>query len=500
MINLSKISRLKRVFSLISIVFLVLACTNANAQNLRALFSSCVFNAPDNGSYLETYLLVNGSNATYASIGPNQFQAKIEVTYIIKKETSIVKFDKFEVLSPVITDSNALKPDFLDQQRILIEPGNYTFELKLKDSNAPNKTIESSSELLIKSPSEQVHFSGIELVDRFYNTTEPTAFTKSGLEVIPYLSSFFPDNKNKITFYTEIYNADKVVESDKYLVKYYIARHENNQILNKYVGYIRQDRTEVGVVLREFNIEQLKSGNYSLVIEARDIENKLLARESTFFQRSNQKADHQITDITSIDVQQTFVSPITSTDTLKEYIKSLRPIASKSEERFIDVYSQPDHDTSVQFYQKFFYAFWSSRNELNPDTEWREYAEQVNIVDKEFGTRIRKGYETDRGRVYLKYGKPNSRIEVPSEPNSYPYEIWHYFQIKNQTNGKFVFWSDDLVTNDYEVLHSTIFGEVNNPRWEMTLQKRNSSGFDLDQTDPGYTRGGRAREYYDNPR
>ncbi len=92
--------------------------------------------------------------------------------------------------------------------------------------------------------------------------------------------------------------------------------------------------------------------------------------------------------------------------------------------------------------------------------------------------------------------RPNSRVEVPNEPNSYPYEIWHYFQINNQTNGKFVFWSQDNVTNDYEVLHSTIFTEVNNPRWEMMLQQRNTSLYDLDQVDPGYSTGSRAKEYW----
>jgi hypothetical protein len=63
-----------------------------------------------------------------------------------------------------------------------------------------------------------------------------------------------------------------------------------------------------------------------------------------------------------------------------------------------------------------------------------------------------------------------------------------------------VFWSQDNVTNDYEVLHSTIFTEVNNPRWEMLLQQRNTPQFDLDQVDPGYSIGSRAKEYWDTPR
>jgi len=263
---------------------------------------------------------------------------------------------------------------------------------------------------------------------------------------------------------------------------------------------MRQKAAPVNVILREFNIEKLKSGNYDLIIEARDRNNKLLAHKSLFFQRSNVTADNAEVDLSSIQTASTFVDNINNIDSIREFTASLRPIADDSERRFIDSYTQEKVDTSLDVMKRFFYAFWIQKNELNPEQEWEEYWKNVKAVDLEFGTRIRKGYNTDRGTIYLKYGKPNSRVEVPNEPNSYPYEIWHYFQINNQTNGKFVFWSQDNVTNDYEVLHSTIFTEVNNPRWEMMLQQRNTSLYDLDQVDPGYSTGSRAKEYWDTPR
>ena len=483
------------------ILFFVISLSHlAGAQQLQALFSSNLFQAPSQGPYVETYLLINGFSANYAKIGEGQFQAKIEVTYTIKKGENTIQFDKIAILSPVVSDTIDSKPNFLDQQRFAIPNGDYILSLKMDDLNADDKPIISESELKVDFKTNEVEFSQIELVDNFSKSTETSILSKSGFTVVPFLSTFYPEVKTKLKFYAEVYGTDSLIKDDLFLVKYYIAKHENTQVLNAYVGYMRQKSAPVNVILREFNIEKLKSGNYDLIIEARDRNNKLLAHKSLFFQRSNVTADNADIDLSAINTESTFVDNINTLDSIREFTASLRPIADDSERRFIDSYTQQKVDTSLEVMKRFFYAFWIQKSELNPEKEWEEYWKNVKSVDAEFGTRIRKGYETDRGRIYLKYGKPNSRVEVPNEPNSYPYEIWHYFQINNQTNGKFVFWSEDNVTNDYQVLHSTIFTEVNNPRWEMMLQQRNTSLFDLDQVDPGYSVGSRAKEYWDTPR
>ena len=488
-------------FKLSLILFLAIAYSNVvGAQQLQALFSSNLFQAPGQGPYVETYLLINGFSANYAKNEEGQFQAKIEVTYTIQKGEQIVQFDKVAILSPIVSDTNTAKPNFLDQQRFAIPNGDYVLVLKMNDLNADDKPVISQSDLKVDFKTDEVGFSQIELVDNFSKSTETTVLSKSGFTVVPYLSAFYPEPKTKLKFYAEVYGTESLLEDDLFLIKYYIAKHENTQILNAYVGYMRQKAAPVNVILREFNIEKLKSGNYDLIIEARDRNNKLLAHKSLFFQRSNVTADNAEVDLSSIQTASTFVDNINNIDSIREFTASLRPIADDSERRFIDSYTQEKVDTSLDVMKRFFYAFWIQKNELNPEQEWEEYWKNVKAVDLEFGTRIRKGYNTDRGTIYLKYGKPNSRVEVPNEPNSYPYEIWHYFQINNQTNGKFVFWSQDNVTNDYEVLHSTIFTEVNNPRWEMMLQQRNTSLYDLDQVDPGYSTGSRAKEYWDTPR
>ena len=117
-----------------------------------------------------------------------------------------------------------------------------------------------------------------------------------------------------------------------------------------------------------------------------------------------------------------------------------------------------------------------------------------------FATGIKKGYTTDRGRVFLKYGEPNTRSVFPSEPNAYPYEIWHYYKIDNFSNKRFVFYSPDVVTNDFPLLHSDMPGHINYPQWRVQLHKRTNQPIDMDTEGQGGHYGSRANDYYNNPR
>jgi GWxTD domain-containing protein len=150
--------------------------------------------------------------------------------------------------------------------------------------------------------------------------------------------------------------------------------------------------------------------------------------------------------------------------------------------------------------QRYFLNFWLQRSESAPESAWIEYYKQVIKVNANFGTRIRKGYETDRGRVYLMYGEPNTITEVPHEPAAYPYEIWHYYKVMNQSNRKFIFCNFDLVTNDYELIHSDAIGEIYDINWKMKLLKRNFTTNSLDEQKPDFGWGSKVDDYFNTPR
>src|SRR5204863_3075819 len=131
------------------------------------------------------------------------------------------------------------------------------------------------------------------------------------------------------------------------------------------------------------------------------------ARKSVFFQRSFKAIVKEIApndDFTVFDIENTFVAFIPNKDSLKEYIASLFPISGNMDRKIAE--SQLAI-ADVKSMQQYFYYFWARQDKMNPEKRWLEYKAEVEKVNENYGTKIRKGYDTERGRVYLRYGNPN---------------------------------------------------------------------------------------------
>jgi GWxTD domain-containing protein len=194
------------------------------------------------------------------------------------------------------------------------------------------------------------------------------------------------------------------------------------------------------------------------------------------------------------DITTSFQGSMTNRDSLIEYISCLRPIADMVEQRFIDYQVKM---AGLDELQNYFMQFWLKRNNVQPGELWRQYKEQVDFVDRNYRTPINRGYETDRGRVYLQYGVPNDIYVSKHEPNAYPYEIWHYYRIKNENNKKFIFYNPNIAGKEYELLHSDLTGEIKTPNWERLLSKRNNTLYNQDLMNSDASYGSRAKEEYE---
>jgi GWxTD domain-containing protein len=427
-----------------------------------------------------------------------KFQATVQISMVFRQNDIIKEFKKIDLLSPEVEDTSKIDFAFIDQQRFLLPNGDYSVEIQILDKNkkdgAPYKTIESIS---INFPADKVSVSGIQLVESYKKASSSNVLTKSGYELIPFTVNFYPQSINNLTFYSEIYNTDKVFTADnKFIVNYYIESYETGKALADYFKFIKETSKNVIVVFNEFDITNLPSGNYNMVVEIKDKDNRSVALNKIFFQRSNPSIQYNLQDIATLDVSNTFVNKITNLDTLKDFIRSIYPISTQMEELFAkNVLKNSD----LKMLQQFFLNFWINRNSADPAKAWATYYIEVQKVNKAYVTLIKKGYETDRGRVYLEYGPPNIITESVSDPAAYPYEIWQYYTLQNQRNKKFVFYLPDLVTNEYELIHSDAIGEINDPAWELKLVKRNTTTNDMDQTKGNDYFGGKANDYYNNP-
>ncbi len=84
----------------------------------------------------------------------------------------------------------------------------------------------------------------------------------------------------------------------------------------------------------------------------------------------------------------------------------------------------------------------SSRNELQ-----EIFYNRVLYADKKFSVhRYKKGWETDRGRIYIKFGEPDE-INVENHPiGRYPTQTWYYYRL----NKTFLFYDRSRI-EDYKL-------------------------------------------------
>lgn len=467
-------------------------------QKLNVFFSQARFQNPNNQPYIENYLAVRGNSLTYKVNEDGKLQGSVEVTVIIDEGDSIKYLDKYELKSPAF-GKNESRTNFIDLQRIALPKGIYNFEIIIADKNGDPelKPLVYQDVIVMNFVEDSVIISDIELIESYSPSEKKSIFTKGNMELIPYSSNYFPEEIENLTFYAEIYNTiNKFGKDHAFLTNFYIESQDSDLKLEAYTGFKKQTSVPVSVMLNKFSIKELPSGNYNLVIEVRDRNNFLVSKKKHFFQRSNPNLRTTSENLGSIGIGNTFVISM-PLDSLYECIRSLRPISSSSEINYAETQLTIG---DLVLTRKYFYHFWQKRNSLEPEKVWLSYNGQVQKVQKEYGTRINRGYETDRGRVYLQYGQPNSVEVVHHAPSSYPYEIWHYYKLNKLTNAKFIFYNPDLVTEEFMLLHSGVPGEPYDAAWHYKLQKRNTTRNNIDNTNAPESFGERALDFYTLPR
>jgi GWxTD domain-containing protein len=489
---------MRKLAYLLIVTMLVAFGNHAHGKNLLAYLSYTTFNSPSEGPYIETYLSILGESIVFLQKDNGKFQGTVEVTIVFKKGEEIVNFDKYEINSPVVEDTSNLAFSFIDQQRYLLPNGKYEMEITIADKNGNERPFITSEPLVVHYPLDRISFSEIQLIESYHETQAPNIRSRGGYDFIPYVYNFFPQSVSNIMFYNEVYKTSiPFGDEGRFLISYYIEAFETGQALKEFHRNKRENVKDVVSVFGEFDITYLPSGNYNLVVEARDRENNLIAQQKIFLQRSNPFIEFSLDDLAAVETQNSFVQQYTDKDSLARFILYLDPICTEMERIFLTKHLK---ESDLGTMQQFFLNFWKTRNPAEPQLAWEEYLIEVNKVNASYSTPNRKGYDTDRGRVYLKYGAPNIISKSYNEPAAYPYEIWQYYSLgDSQRNKRFVFYTSDIITNDFILVHSDARGEVHNYRWQVMVYNRTFDPYNIDISDYPDAWGSKVHEYWDNP-
>ena len=130
-----------------------------------------------------------------------------------------------------------------------------------------------------------------------------------------------------------------------------------------------------------------------------------------------------------------------------------------------------DKSLSTSAKARFLAGFWDKRNPTpgGPGNQVRDefYARisHANQLYRDPGRGATPGWRTDRGRIYLKFGKPDDVWERPQEGVTPPLEVWRY------TTGRFKYFifADRSRIGLFSLVHSDQVGEPGRPDWQELI-------------------------------
>ena len=455
--------------SRILILFFLISSTSFS--QLKAYLDTKQFYDPQIGNYIEIYMQFVSSSIKYKATNEG-LQGKVAIRLTVSQRDSSYFSDVYILESPIMKDS--IVEDFYDVVRFAINPGKYDFKIELSDViNEKSKAINAQSELFVKDLSKNISISDLEIAEFARKSNDNSNFTKSGLYILPRLTNYYPSELTKIPVYFEVYNSNLITDSI-FLVKQILKNTETSEELFDFEYFSKHAKAAVVPIVRGVEIANLPTGKYELVYTILDRSKKEYYSQSYTFERTN--ILDQNMNLDNLVLDPAFQNSITD-DSLDYFLESLIPIAKQSE--ILNLISSLK-TKNKEVARKHIQGFWVKTSPTNPYEAWISYKQQVLFVQKLYANNFQDGYETDRGRVYLKYGAPTTVIQKETSPSEYPYEIWQYNKIERFSNKRFVFYNPDLVNNTYRLLHSDMLGEVKNQGWQAALSKRNTVNGSVD--------------------
>lgn len=271
--------------------------------------------------------------------------------------------------------------------------------------------------------------------------------------------------------YIESYHTDEL-QDDFYFLKYNLELANTGE--RKLVQWVRKTKENEDAILQKFSIAGLDQGAYKMTIQLLNSSKELIQEKSILFQReSNMTKQNKIKKFREYvelngDIDPLWEQKLDSVH-CREVLKAIAVVSAQEHNQQINQLLQRK---KVKDQKQFVIAYFTKINKEKPAIPYQQLMQKAHWADSVFKGGFGHGFESDRGRIFMKYGIPNDLISVDDDPSAPPYEIWKFEQLHTgENNAKFLFYSPNLTSSDFVLLHSNVRYELQNPRWERELYK-----------------------------
>jgi GWxTD domain-containing protein len=313
---------------------------------------------------------------------------------------------------------------FLTQFGLHVPEGSYAYDISVSSGD---KTGHVTGEIMTNR--DNYRMSDILIAKNIVYDTIDTYLHKGSLRVVPHPSHIFNERYSRLYVYYEVY--DIVPNSGRLKIRY-IVTDSAGTLISQIPRFIDK-RYESQAMNFGLSIQDLEAGMYMLTIEISSENDEFIAQKKVPFEirRAVQK-EVTYENLPYYDEIEYFLSS-------KEY-KKFQKLSAEGKKNYLD-------------------KFWR-------ENDYVKIAQRFEEADMKYTQGSAIGHTTERGRIYVKYGKPD---EIAAYAMQYeelrPYERWQYY------NGDEFIFVDIYGTNEYVLVWTNVNDEVSQPTLYKYLPK-----------------------------
>ncbi len=410
----------------------------------------------------------------------------VESLLIISNNSEIVIGEKY-----LYTLSAADTSDIIDLKRFQLENGEYTLRVELLDVIGGEILYDHTQSFVIDYQKDK--FKQSDLYLSLFSPNGNDQFKKHGVCLEPVPFNYCQEQK-QLSAYSEFYYLPRISTEDVSvgMLLYEGGKNLNRELIKKV--YKRISPADYLPILLSMDISDVPTGDYHVVVETATKDKTIISSKESNINIYNPEGDLKRLNSYNKEFENSFVQALTKEE-LNYNLKALYPRVSN---RRTDILNSVIHGSDLKVKRYFLYRYWTEQSLEHSEELFNQYRLIAEAVDRTYNSNVGKGFETDRGYIFLRYGQPSEILSIEDEPTAPPYEIWRYNQLPEtgQNNVKFLFYNPSLSTNDYALLHSTCRGERQNPRWELELYRDDpnsdgGNGVDVFNATDGFNRNAR---------
>lgn len=418
-------------------------------------------------TFYEIYLSTNMNDLT-----PEAVDQKYEIGYEAALDMIQLKSGQHVVnetwkKSITAVDTMEMNRYFVDQITLVLEPGQYAFELQVKDLFSERKTIYPDTLNVPAFTGDELALSNLQISSQIEANADARAnFVKNGMMIMPHPTRLFGVHLPLVYFYAEVYNLTlEPGQNGTFQAVYQILDIKGNVVKSLTPQAVNAYGPDA-ILASAVKVEELAVGTYFLDVTITDLKTGLSANGKDRF--------HIDKPLAVTGGAAAFIPELNETNEENYYSEVFYHFTFEEREQYKSL--------TYEGKRAFLIKYWDRHDPL-PQTPMNEnYVEnkrRVKFANDEFGYGNVPGWKTDEGRIFILYGQYDEVEHEESSLQGRPYRIWHYYQMSDMVSltdtilgrGAYFIFAELSFDGKYTLVHSNVEGEIKNKNFARQINE-----------------------------